>query len=118
MLKRIALVGALALAPTLSMAADAPPPGPPQFVLTVAPDELALLGRALSELPFKDVTALMNKLNIEIAAQTAPKAAPPKEDPKAPDPAPAAAPPAATPLPQPKPPGADGSGKSGAPPSQ
>lgn len=39
------------------------------IIFTVSQDEVNLLGRALGELPFKDVSAFINKLNAQLTDQ-------------------------------------------------
>jgi hypothetical protein len=52
-----------------ALAQDAPPR---RFVIHVTEAELAIIGRALEERPYREVAALLLKLQNQIASQAAP----------------------------------------------
>jgi len=52
------------------------------FTLTVTSPQVQTIGRALAELPYKDVAVLIQQLQAQIAAQDKPTPPPPAPDPE------------------------------------
>ena len=69
---KYALIGVLFFLPATAFAAEAPKAAPPPaaYTITLKSADLATIGKALENLPFKDAAPILNELQKQVTDQT------------------------------------------------